>query len=1383
MKNFIKVLLILLAIFVVVPAGCDFGDSGSGGGDNPPPKPEPVYELNLTKDEITIGESFALNYDYKSLFVATVDGVNAEITDDMVTSDVKGETGDYTYKVVFHEISKTLAVHVVADHFIDVVPSYALCEITLEELASFDYKTLFSLYVDGAPVQITDEMLTVPSSEGAKVGDEFEVTLDYTIGKTSASKTAKIKIVEVGGVVLTAKNIVTYPNGGNIDLTSLFEITDNGVTVPVTSDMVSGSVNYSKSGVNEITLTYKGQTCVARVEVTIGVIINYTTGDVITVKKGTDKNTYSFAGDFSVIINGVRFIGIDESYFEGLDELDFNVGGDYEVTLKIPYNSSNLPLTGNPRFDYTSKTITYKVVENDYVMSVKEELVTLSKGTTSYDVTSNVSLSVNGYNQKLTTNPEWVSLMATYYEEVSGVDFDFKGNQTIVLDVYVYGVDEKPVRVSYDLIIKSDIRITATDAVIFSGNALYPLDLFEITVDGEEVKPTADMITGRIDVFTAGRYSVTLNYEGLEATAEILVMEKDIVGTYKTSLVTISKDSEEDEDGYVSEGTKSQPVGDMVINEDGTMTVAGKTAHMVRGLDANTLDVVVGTNDYKLYYDNGVVVLDPDNSIKLAFSDYKRPYLYVNDALWTLEDNVTINSNSTYILNNTNTGYSIDVFKITSKDGSVSKWYGLKVRLTDKTSADTVYSVEWGEVTFADNFEKQTGVVSSLTLNDVTYNFTMQTRYVGKTNGKDTSKEYANMTFTGRVDGKNATLAFGTFENVTYTVGGTKIFTFGVSEYNNLKYGGVDHAMKTLTVYQVREKNSEDAEIFSYVFNLDPVNKTFELVEKDGATGQYVADGKYIFLDGYGKGIINYNTNSYVRTPITYKINNNEITIKYLDVSPAFEYGESATFYMDDFMNVLTVKSFTGEDLVGTRFINNVIKKGAIVTMNRFKFDQGTDTERRADLLNALEIVTADGTLTYEQKEEWRKSKIINLSKIKFSTPGFYQFSIDLTVDGVKTTSYYAIEVIALKYQGSVIAQKYGRGVLNGNSLTLTEYGVATLEADGTAFNGYFNVTGENSFVAKMYDKNNRYVCLEGTIVKEGVLQVVADGAVRFSDYYTTGSTNVVGYKNKLSNRLTVLRSITVDENVYYVYGNSLTDMGEFVTVELVKGDAVTANGSIIKIINGENVTYARTDAWGNTEKGLTFADDVMGEYKGANGEDTLTFDGFGNGRIVVKDRFDETGTYVIEGANITLVTNNRVLVFNLDKTAKTFTVNNSVPKGNDIVSGKTFNASYMFAVEEDGETTGMYTANTTIEFRESGVVEITSSSEECVEETGSYAPSFVGVGTYSVSLNRITITVNGYTIVLETSSVINASVLSVVSNTISSDTVGYFSTNVKFTL
>ena len=178
-----------------------------------------------------------------------------------------------------------------------------------------------------------------------------------------------------------------------------------------------------------------------------------------------------------------------------------------------------------------------------------------------------------------------------------------------------------------------------------------------------------------------------------------------------------------------------------------------------------------------------------------------------------------------------------------------------------------------------------------------------------------------------------------------------------------------------------------------------------------------------------------------------------------------------------------------------------------------------------------------------------------------------------------------------------------------------------------------------------------------------------------------------------------------------------------------------------------------------------------------------MTFDGFGNGRIVAKDRFDETGTYVIEGANITLVTNNRVLVFNLDKTAKTFTVDNSVPKGNDIVSGKTFNASYMFAVEEDGETTGMYTANTTIEFRESGVVEITSSSEECVEETGSYAPLFVGVGTYSVSLNRITITVNGYTIVLETSSVINASVLSVVSNTISPDAVGYFSTNVKFTL
>ncbi len=1334
---------------------------------------DPVYDLVLSTDEISVGESSALTYDYNSLFTATKNGVKCDITEDMVFSTVKGELGEYTYEVVFHEITKTLKVKIVPDHVIEAVPAYSVYELTLNELAELDYTTLFSLYVDGAPVKVTNEMLTIPDVTGAVVGSEYEVTLNYSLGKVTAEKTAKIKIVEQSGIVVTAKNIVTYPNGGNIDLTALFEITDGGKEVEVTPDMITGNINYSQAGMNVITLKYRGQTYTAQVEVTIGAIINYAKSDVVVIRKGTDKATYSFGGDFVVIINGVRFTGYDESYFEGLTELNFNEVGDYEVTLKIPYNSKPLPLGGTPNFDYTTKTITYKVVANDYEMSVERELVTLNKGTDSYDVTSNVNLKVNGWIQKLTLNKEAVGPSATYYEIVNGVDFDFKGNQRVVLDVYVYGVDEDPVRISYDLIIKSNVQIVARDTVIFSGGNVYPLDLFTLTVDGKEVAPTFDMLSGRIDVFTAGKYSVTLTYEGLSETAEVLVIESDIVGAYKTALYTIGKDADEDEEGYIIEGTKPAPIGDMIINADGTMTINEKPAYMLKGIDANTLLIKYLGNEYKLYYMDGIVALDPDNSIKLAFNNAKRPLLYVKDDLWAIEDSFTVNSTSTYVLNNTITAYSIDLFKLKSKTDDRSLWYGLKVRLTEKTSTDTVYDVEWGEATLCDGFQKIKGEEASLTFNDAEYTFIMTTRYVAKTYKPTDDKIFANMTFNGTVDGKTATLSFGSYENFTLRVDGKTVLEMGAYELGNLKYGGIDHTAKTVTVYQVKQKNAYDVSVLSYKFILNVNTKTFTTVEKDGAMGQYETDGKYVFLDGYGKGIVNYDTDLYVRTPITYQKNNNEITIKYVDTTPSFKYGESATFYIDDFMNVLTVKSFTGEDLTGVTFINNEIVRGAIVKMNRFKFYQGADSERRAELLNATDIITKDGTLTYDQKEQWRKDKIINFSKIKFGTAGFYQFSIDLTVDGEKITSYYAIQIISLSHQGDKFAKDYGNGVLNGYSFSLNEYGVATLVAAGETFTGYYNVVSENKFVAKMYDKNNRYECIEGVVAQDGIIKAQATGAIRFSDYYTTGSVKTIGCKEEISQ--IVLRKITVNDADYYVYATSLTDLGEFVTVELVSGESIDKNGAIVKITKSDAVVYAKLAAWGDVKTGIVFADSVMGEYTYADGTDKLILDGFGNATLR-----DMSGTYTVDGNKVTFATTDKAYSITLDKTSMTFTVI-QLTIDNGLVEGRTFTLKHIITAEENGEQTGAYSATTTICFKANGKVSITSSSEEYVEDYGSYNSVLSGEGTFSVNMFEITININGYTIVLRANGLNSPSMLTVISTTAPADSVGYFGANDKF--
>ena len=58
--------------------------------------------------------------------------------------------------------------------------------------------------------------------------------------------------------------------------------------------MISGSIDYSTVGVNEITLNYGGKTYTATVEIKRGVVISLPKGDTIAVRRGTDKTTYNF---------------------------------------------------------------------------------------------------------------------------------------------------------------------------------------------------------------------------------------------------------------------------------------------------------------------------------------------------------------------------------------------------------------------------------------------------------------------------------------------------------------------------------------------------------------------------------------------------------------------------------------------------------------------------------------------------------------------------------------------------------------------------------------------------------------------------------------------------------------------------------------------------------------------------------------------------------------------------------------------------------------------------------------------------------------------------------------------------------------------------------
>ena len=381
---------------------------------------ETIYTLDLSVDRVTLGLSQLSDYDFNALFYATKDGAILAITPDMVTSTVKAEVGVYEYTVWAGDLSQTLTVEVV-DHVVEVVKTYATYQIEVGAIATFDPTVLFALYVDGQAVQVTSEMVDASVLSSALAGESYDVAFSATFGETTATATATVTVKEDSQITVNAKNVVTYPNGEFIDLTTLFEIVKGDQVVPVTPSMVSGSIDYSQVGINTITLTYLGEQYTATVEVKRGVIISYATADTVIVKKGTDAKSYPFANDFKVIVNGIHFTAID-GYIDA-SAVNFNAVGEYTATIKVPYNDQNLTLSG-VKFTYFEKTITYVVVEYDYSLEIKEELVTLPQATTSYDVFKNLKLTINGKNQTF-TNIKGYADPITCYAEVLTDSIDF----------------------------------------------------------------------------------------------------------------------------------------------------------------------------------------------------------------------------------------------------------------------------------------------------------------------------------------------------------------------------------------------------------------------------------------------------------------------------------------------------------------------------------------------------------------------------------------------------------------------------------------------------------------------------------------------------------------------------------------------------------------------------------------------------------------------------------------------------------------------------------------------------------------------------------------------------------------------------------------------
>ncbi len=1320
-----------------------------------------AYSIELTTEVVTINQSLVLSYDFKALFTAKIDGKIIPITDDMVSTDVKDEIGNYTYTVTVGNISKTLRINVTNNHEIVIIKSYEQLELEISKVSIYDYTSLFTIYVDGKITKTTAEMIDLSAIQNAVVGEIYDITLTYQLDDSSKSETVKVEIVKDEEIIVNSKNIVTYPNGENIDLTTLFEIRKGDAIIPVTMDMIEGTIDYSNVGINTIRLNFNKQVYEATVEVKKGVVINYAKSDHIIINLGTDQTNYLFSDDFIVIINGLRFDTIPEKYLD-LSTVDFNTEGIYEVTISIPYNDKNLSLSG-PKFDYIESTIVYDVRGINYEIKLESEEVIIPTGTTSFDPLKNISVKINGIRQTLTSNPDWASTIACYVKVTSNdINLEYSGIQEVVVEVYVYGPEKDPVIVNYQVMTEADLQIETIDQVIFTGETLYTKDLFKVTSGNQEIDVDQSMIFGKVDVFTPGVYEILFDYQGITATAKVVVLNTQIKGTYKTNMKTIPtvvvSDNEEEEDTIIP----GIPLKDMVFEDLNNIVINDRQATVVSAIDENTLLIKISDNIYTLYYYDGIIVVDPNNDIKLGFNDYRRPLVYFSDAKYVLEAKLDINYGVKHVLETTYTSYSIDTFKYQNKETLETKWFGLKIRLAEKTSADTIYQVTWGEVIYPSDFEAQTNVNATIEFNGEQYDITVIDRRTAKINRPDIQKILANMTFTGTINGQNATIKVDSYGGYQIMIGQTLYQEYGSYETGRMYYGGVNLDTNEVYLYGYED------EVKSIKFTIDLENKTFIHLAQDQYFGKYVTNNRYIYLDGYGGGMMNFSSSSYYTTRFNYTINGNVMNIKFVDTEPSFAYGETMSLYISDLLNRLTVKeSFEGK-LKGEIFDNIEITTGALINISDYTVGADTDAIARPNFLKNIQIITKDGELN-----DAEKLKCINFKKVSFSKPGFYEFTITIDVNGVSVTSVYAIQVIEAIYDGNPLVSSYGNGILyNENGFMIDKYGRGILNTNDGAFKGNVVING-NSFIMKGYNEQNLSISLSGTLISEGVLLVSCYGGANFNDYFTTGTHRAAGTNNF------ILHEFVANNVATYILAKSTTGTGEIVELELLGGSAINANNAILRVIAQDSEAIIQVTNWNSITEGIKFSDGYRGTYTKET-EDELILDGFGGAKLGTL-----TGTYTISKNNLTFVSSTVTKVLSLNKATYTYEIV-EITLDNSLLEGKTFIGTYQFFCSNY-----MYTATTSFSFEAGGIVIITSTSsshddgeDACTDDK--YEPPFASIegtqGTYNVKGNKVTVIVGEYSFEFIITDVMNVSIIKCSATNLSSDAHGYFKIETTFT-
>lgn len=1170
-----------------------------------------VYAVEATVDTVTIKQKEISTYDFKALFTATMDGEPVTIEDSMITSTIENAVGTYSYTISYNGASKSIEVVVEEDHIIRVLPAYVTKEVAISEVAAFDVTSLFSLYVDGVAKQVTEEMIDSSALEGAEAGKEYAVKITYKEDNSSATAEVKVKVVSDKEVAISAKDVTIQPNAGQIDLKSLFEIKVGGEVVEVTDTMIGGYVDYSKLGENKITVSYdysgKNYTEVCTVTIAAGGEVGYAKSSVVTVRTGTDANSYAFSDDFVVTINGVRFSNI-LSYLD-TSKVDFNTVGTYEVTVKIPYND------GTEKF--IEGKITYNVVDKAIAVNVLNSNIVLDSSVKTYgekEIFANITVFINNIKQTLSSTDYPGDPVACYAVITSdAVDCTKAGVYTVSVSLYVNGSANDPMVVTFTVEVPSKVVITMSGSnTVLEGTTLDPKSLFTI-VDGEEtVTVTDSMILGKVDTFNPGIYSIAVDYNGTIKTFDVVVLDNSLIGSYSTNLDEYSdtnSSSGSDEDGEETV-TPAKKVGNLVINEDLTITLGNTKLGNFIAIDETTFQASISSFPHIFSLQDGVMIVTPVNTNQMKYSPSNRPFIFFADSSYKVTSAFTVAYSATTSVEQASSSgyYSIYVFGLEDVKTKAVSYYGLKVALIDVDSGNYYYSYAHGQVVLSEGFVPAAEAKGSLTLAGSEYKFTMSSVSAAVADkAAEHEAAYAG-TYNGVFNGEDAVLTVDQYDGFRITVGGTQVFSVaGATMRSNIDY---ENHIATII-------NDSDGSYgyYSYKIKVNKDDSTFTVLEHtDSYFGMYKVTstganaGSYLFLDGFGGGYFKGDSSYSSRVAIEYVIENGMVKVVFKNAKASYTYGTYAQFYIDAFRNTLILGRSDVASMIGLQYDSDKVSQGLKVSISQYTIDavpEGSEDAAEDLLLSYISITDKNGVVADVDKVSY-----VDFSNVDFTTAGFYLVTVSTTIDEVKVTKYFTFQVNAPIYEGNALVGSYTSEYSSSYKIAIDMYGNATFTYSSTNYVGTVVIDGVNFTFTGTRVGGTATVTVVGKLELNGVISATVTGDRSHTCYFT--SSEVTAYEFGYT-RNPIVRAFIVDGETHYFVVTGEQVLGTKVEVTSLNGVSPTTVGAVISFMNGDKEVIAKVSNLNNAYSGLVLPDDNRGTYTSTVvTEDVLVLDGFG---------------------------------------------------------------------------------------------------------------------------------------------------------------------------